>query len=485
MKKIIFAILFLTLILFIGFILFRTFNFSKNKVDINKENLKVDVDNDSVEHLLKSVKIPVITLSDYKNSDFKKHIEFKEFLETAYPNVFNNLEFMTVNYYSFLLKWKGSDSNLAPVLFTGHYDVVGADETSLKDWKYPPFEGKVEGDKIFGRGTLDDRGSVIAMFEAVEKLIKEGFSPQRDIYFAIGHDEETGGINGAKAISEYFYDNNIKPEMVLDEGGRVEIKNNKQNAYIGISEKGRLLVNIEFKSEGAHASRPPKMTSVVKLAKAIELLNKHQSKPVLIPQVKEYYRTTYNDRNFITRILIANSDILEFFLFKELEKNPLDNAYIRSTTAITKLKGSDFANAIPSKAVLTLDSRILPTQTPEDMLEHIKYVLNKEFREDEYKIEIVSKSNPSNISNTDNEIFKKLSLEIKTMFPSANIVPYMIPAGTDAKHYEKISNNVYRFLPISIKPEEYSLMHGVNEYLSIDNYSRMIAFYKSFIKNNF
>ena len=485
MKKIIiFAVLFL--ILFIGFLLFRTFNYVKNKPIENKENLKVIVDNSSLEHLLQSVKIPVITLKDFENSDFNQHIKFKEFLETTYPNVFEKLDFTTVNHYSFVLKWKGNNSELEPVLFIGHYDVVDADKNSIKDWKYPPFIGAIENDKIYGRGTLDDRGSVIAMFEAINKLIEEGYTPKRDIYFGFGHDEETGGINGAKAISKYFFDNNIKPYMVLDEGGRVEISpKGTQNAYIGVSEKGRLLVNIKFKSNGAHASRPPRVTSVTKLAKAVEILNKNQSKPALIPQVKEYYKATYNDRGFLTKFLIANSDILKYFLFKKLEKNPLDNAYIRSTTAITQLSGSNSANAVPSIAIATIDSRILPTQNPDDMLNHIQNVLSKNFKNEDFEIEVISKTNPSNISDTNSDAFKLLTNEINSMFPSTKIVPYMIPAGTDAKYYEKISKNVYRFLPIAIKPEEYSLMHGVNEFISIENYSRMIEFYKNFIKNNF
>ncbi len=485
MRKIIILSILIS-ILFIGFILFRTYNFIKNTPVNLKETSKAEIDDKAVENLLKSVSIPVVTLKDYKNSDFSRHIKFKEFLESTYPEIFEQLEFRTINSYSLLFKWKGKDEKLPPVVFVGHYDVVEADETSLKEWKYPPYKGGIENGKIFGRGTLDDRGSVIALFQAISKLIQEGYTPNRDIYFAFGHDEETGGVNGAKAISDWFFDNNIKPEMVLDEGGRVELlENNTQNAYIGVCEKGRLLINLKLKSKGMHASRPPKETSVTKLADAIRELNKNQSKAVLIPQAKDYYKATFNNRSLITRILIANSDILKLFLFKKLQQNPLDNAYIRSTIAITQLKGASSANAIPSVAVATIDSRILPEQIPDDMLNHIEKVLSKKFGKDEYEIEVISKTDPSNVSDTNSKIFKKLADEISSAFPSANIVPYMIPAGTDAKYYEKISKNVYRFLPILIKPEEYSLMHGTNEYISVENYMRMITFYNSFIKNNF
>lgn len=485
MKKVIIFLGFLIL-LFVGFVLFRTFTYADNNHLKNKETPKIDVDDSSIEHLIQSIKIPVINSKNYEDTDFSQHYLFKEFLMDTYPEVFENLDFMTINYYSLLFKWKGTNPNLKPVLFTGHYDVVDADKSSLDDWKFNPFEGNVEDGKIYGRGTLDDRGSVIAMFEAISKLIKEGYQPERDIYFGFGHDEETGGDNGAKAISEYLFENNIKMDMVLDEGGRVEFsKNNAQNAYIGISEKGRLLVKIKFRAAGAHASRPPKRTSVTMLADAVRELNKNQYPPILISQVKEYYKLAFNNYDLVTKILIANQDIFKYFLFKKLEQNPFDNAYIRSTTALTQLKGFDSSNAVPSVAILTLDSRILPTQSTDDMLNHIKNVLNKKFKKDEFEIEIISQSEPSKISNIESDAYKKLSSEINKMFPNAKVIPYLIPAGTDAEYYGIISDNVYRFLPILIQPEEYSLMHGVNEYISVENYSRMIEFYKRFIKENF
>ena len=200
---------------------------------------------------------------------------------------------------------------------------------------------------------------------------------------------------------------------------------------------------------------------------------------------KEYYNQVYFDKDFVTRLLIANQDIFKPLLFEKLSKNNLDNTLIRTTTAFTMQKGSNSANAIPQVAQVTADFRILPTDTPMDVEEHINDVLSKKLPNIKYSIETISAQAPSKVSLIDSNEYKILESEIKYFFPSALVVPYMVPAGTDARNYEKLSDCIYRFLPISLTPEEYALMHGVNENISIENYMRMIKFYESLIKNNF
>jgi acetylornithine deacetylase/succinyl-diaminopimelate desuccinylase-like protein len=265
-----------------------------------------------------------------------------------------------------------------------------------------------------------------------------------------------------------------------------DLKKNYDYIVLAIGTWKPLTVSlIDNENKAIHASRPYKESSITQLAKVIKVLNKNQMRAKITPQTKEYLEKTLDERDLITKILLANQDILKPLLIAKLSKNNLDNTIIRTTTAFTMLQGANSANAIPEIAQVTVDFRILPTQTPEDVKKHIKKVLDRNAKGIKYNIEEISSQNPTKISNTKNEAFTTLKKEINSFFPSANIVPYMVPAGTDARNYDSLSDNVYRFLPISITDEDYALMHGVDENIGIENYSRMIDFYESFLKSNY
>ncbi|MBR3604608.1 MAG: M20/M25/M40 family metallo-hydrolase, partial [Candidatus Gastranaerophilales bacterium] len=356
-KLIIVAFLFIFLC-FITFLIYRTLIFVQKTPVSNIENKTTTSNVSAVENLSNALKHKVVTNKDITKNDYSNHDKFWIFLKETYPDVFNALKIEKIHNYNYLLKWEGKDRNLLPIMLTAHYDTVDVEEKTLKKWKYAPFQGEIAQDKVWGRGALDDRASFIAIFEAINNLIKNNYTPQRDIYFAFGHDEETGGFNGAVKIAEFLKEKNIKFDLILDEGGRVaKKKNGKQTAYVGISEKGRYLANITVENKAIHASRPYKESSITQLAKVIKVLNKNQMRAKITPQTKEYLEKTLDERDLITKILLANQDILKPLLIAKLSKNNLDNTIIRTTTAFTMLQGANSANAIPEIAQVTVDFR--------------------------------------------------------------------------------------------------------------------------------
>lgn len=479
------AVIFSIIIFLLALGLYRTFTFEKvSKAVPQKSAPKIKANKDAVEHLSKAIQLTTISNSKYEDTDFIQFENFLDFLHTTYPKIFKKLDYTPINDYGILLVWRARENNnLLPLLITGHYDTVGVDSSILKAWSHEPFQGTVDGGKIWGRGALDDKGSFMAIIEAINALIEEGFVPKTDIYFAFGHDEEVGGIMGALKIAQHLAKQGIKFEYVLDEGGRVETEGDSETAYIGISEKGRYGVNIVVKSEGGHASRPLKTSSVTKLAQVIQALHKNQMKQKLTPDVEEYYRATFSKQNFATKFLIANANVLRPLLLKHLANDPVGNAYTRTTTALTVLKGSEATNVIPEYASVTGDFRLLPETSVEDVEKHIKNTLKKGARGVDYELEVFFNEPPSKVSPTKNVAFKKLSKEITRLFPEAQIVPYMVPGGTDARHYEIVSDSIYRFAPLKVTSKEYGLMHNIDEYISIENYLRAIMFYKNLITN--
>ena len=451
-------------------------NFSIKNYDLN--NSANIPPKESLKRFSDGLKIKTISNSDYNKTDFEEFNKFINYIQTAYPDVFKKCEFKLINDYAILLKLKGKTDNL-PNIITAHYDVVGVKND--KNWKYSPFSGHFNNEYIYSRGTIDDKGAVFAILEALNELLKNNFIPDSDLYIAFSHCEETGSIEGAPKIIEYFKSKNIRFNSILDEGGRIVDINSKYFAFIGTSEKGRLLSKVTLYGIPSHASMPNNKTAVLKLAKLIQAFSKNDKKAFISKETEQYYKTTYKSHGLLTRFLISNIDILKPLFIYKISKNPEDNARIRTTFAITIIEASNVQNAISSDASLLIDARILPNETTQDVKNYINEKIKKILPDEDYKIEYLSQIEPSLSKEANSLEFKKLSNVINKLYPNIPISPYLTLGGTDAREYAEISDNTFRFLPCILKPQDASLMHSDNEKISIENWSRMINFYKEYM----
>lgn len=471
------------------FLVVRTLNFSTHEVKEHVKFNNISVPRNGLTNRLRDgLKIQTVSSKNPTEAQKLEYEAFLNYLEEAYPNIFQNdkIDFQRINDYALIIRWRSDYPNSEPVLFTGHYDVVGVAENTVVDWRFAPFGATVSEGKIYSRGTLDDKSSVFAHLEALDYLIRTGFRPQRDIVYAFSYNEEVGG-NGADTMARILGGQNPKFYMVMDEGGRVLVdsETKKQTAYIGISEKGRAVVKITVRQKGGHASQPPLATSVTKMAQLINEFNSHPMKAKLTPQTVDYLTKMYGEYDFFTQMLIANKEILEPVLFWKLSQNPQDNARIRTTMAMTMLHGSDTINIIPEYAEMTADFRILPSESLKDIEDYIYKTAGNVLNTSDFMVERISTVQPSHISKTNSKAFGVLKNQIVSSFPDAKVLPFMVLAGTDARCYEMLSDNVYRFLPIALTQKELDLMHGVNEYISINNFETMTDFYVNLIRNNF
>ena len=212
------------------------------------------------------------TISDYNSFDKEKFDKFHNLLNESFPNVFKT--FKVKNFHgSLLLVWENK-SDLEPILFMSHHDVVEA----TGDWQEEPFSGKITKDKIWGRGTLDTKGNLWAILQSLEELIIDGFKPNRSIYVESSCNEETTG-NGADEISKYLLENKIHFAFSLDEGGMImfdPIGVAKGNfAMIGMGEKSCIDLKFVARSNGGHASTPAKNSPLVRLAKFVSYVDSH------------------------------------------------------------------------------------------------------------------------------------------------------------------------------------------------------------------
>lgn len=507
MKKFLFILLLLLIIFFIG-LLINTLIFPFSKIKKSEIQTFNAVTNDTVlSRLAGGIKIPSVSNSDPKSFAYPPFDLFKTYLANNYPLIYQHLECYTVHSYGLVFRLKGSNSNLLPILFLSHYDVVPPGSAEIKnkdehlfqpsdkalapvatiaeDWDYPPFSGAVAGGRIYGRGTLDMKGMLFALLEATEKIVSEGQQPQRDIYLAFGFDEEVGGELGAAEIAADFRRKGLRFEAVYDEGGLIMEKGSVKGidsdvALIGCAEKGFLSLKIKVRGLGGHSSMPPAETAMGKAAVIMQRLEKHQMKPVVTPLIQRFFQQVSGSMPLLSRFAIANRWLMEPLLLNQLTKNHSTNALVRTTTALTMMKGSDAANVLAPEVEFVVNFRLLPENTIQEVYTHIKNATSGF----DVKIEQVDNAREaSNVSPNNTKAYQIMETSIRRLYPNLIITPYLTVGGTDAIKYQDLSENIYRFMPIKINHSEQQSMHSTNEYISIENYLKMIEYFYYIMRN--
>lgn len=421
-----------------------------------------------------AIKIP--TTNDDGIENIKK---LHRLLEDRYPNIHKTMEKEVINEGSLLYKLKGNSNDKDAIILCGHLDVVSASG----EWKYPAFSGDIQEGRIWGRGTLDCKNVVIGVMEAMETLISKGHIFTRDVYIAFGHDEEIGGSLGAKEIARILEQRNVRAEVLLDEGGHITKQFMGQNyctlATINVAEKGYLDIKLIAKDAGGHSSTPPKHTGLGRIAEAICRIEASPMKPAFTPVTQEYFTKIAPLMDSKYKVLIANQKVFKKPLFRYLSKNLKFKASTRTTFAATMANGSKAANILPIDASAVINIRILPGNTSEQVIKHIKGIVEPLG----IKTEILSVSEPQGSGEYKSRMFLSIEESIKHRFgDSVVITPGLMLGATDSKYYENIAENIFRFMPFVIKPSDSASMHTVNESIPIYSFAAGVEFYIEFIE---
>jgi carboxypeptidase PM20D1 len=324
---------------------------------------------------------------------------------------------------------------------------------------------------------------LIATLEAVERLIAENYEPERTIYLAFGHDEEISGLRGARVIANTLAERGVEAEFVLDEGlsitrGIIPMVS-KPVASIGLSEKGYMSVTLTVEMEGGHSSYPEKETSVTVLNHVLYKLNNKPMKAHISLPVKEFIRFTGPEMPFLPRAIFANLWLFEGVVMNIYTGSKAGNAVVRTVNSPTILTAGVKDNVIPTKAEAVVNFRILPGETSADVLQHLQKVMADE----RVKISILELQEASPVSSVNSFGFETLHTTIKQVFPEVLLNPMLAIGQTDSRHYSVVSNNIYRFGPMTFNQEDLARIHGLNERFSIECYMKAIGFYYQLIKN--
>ncbi len=462
---------------------------SRTTIYPEPDSLAID-EEQAAERLARSVRLRTISHGPGAAVEKEAFRSLHKFLSRSYPKVHATLTREIVNDYSLLYTWKGADTSLKPILLLAHTDVVPVDSGTENIWTHPPFSGLIAGGYIWGRGTMDDKVSVLGILEAGELLLAEGFQPRRTIYLAFGHDEEVGGKQGAAKIAALLKSRGVELEYTLDEGYAITdgilpgIA--APVAMIGIAEKGYLTLTLTVEEaktndDCRHSSMPPKHTTIGILSIAIQKLEANQMPAGITEPVRELFDYTGLEMGFAGRVASANLWLFGPVVKYLFAQKPPTNALIRTTMAVTMIKGGTKENVLPCKAEAVVNFRILPGDSANGVMEHVRRTIN----DPRVKVRQLRRAwEASPVSDTGSPSFETLQQTIRQVFPGVVVAPSLTVGGTDSKYYASLSDATYRFLPLWVKPEDTSRIHGTDERVAIDNYIKIIRFYAQLIRNS-
>lgn len=483
--RLLLRLLLLALLLLVGVLYWNTSQFSSRQLTDVPAAPDLAISDSVAVRLSQAVQFRTVSYQDESLTDTTQYDAFVAFLEKAYPNVHAKLERERFNHYSLLYKWQGSDPSLKPILLMGHYDVVPVIQGTEKMWKKPPFGGLIEDGFVYGRGTLDDKSTVIGLLEAVELMLKSGYAPTRSIYLSFGHDEEVSGHRGGRTIARALEQRGLQFEMILDEGGVIKTDGiaGKEGsiALIGVAEKGYMSVELLSMGEGGHSSMPPTKTSIGMLATALDQIQKSPFPSGLSGTVGLMLDYIGPEMPFLQKMAIANRWLFSPVLVNAFASTPSGAASTHTTIAPTILRAGIKDNVLPIDASATINFRILPGDSIKGVLDHLTRTINNPditvSAIEEYSVE------PSPVSPPEAEAFGKLHRTIKSCYPEVLVSPYLVLGATDARHFRNLSPNIYRFTPYQLNEEDLKRPHGTNERISVKSFQEMVRFYATLIQN--
>ncbi len=465
-------------VVFLAVVLIRAAMF-KPKDSGKKEFEEVEFDRAAAVNALgELVKCRTVSYNDHSLEDDAEFEKLIGKLPELYPNVVKTCHMQRFDDRGLLFHWKGKGDGKPSVLMA-HYDVVPVEE---ENWTHPAFDAEIVDGVMWGRGTLDTKVTFNGILSAAENVIKQGFTPENDIYFAFSGGEEVNG-NGAKNIVKYFKDNGIELEMVVDEGGAVVedvFPGVKQPCgLIGIAEKGMLNLEYSIASSGGHASAPAPHTPVGQLAIACTKVEAHPFKAHFTKPVLEMFDTLGRHSSFLYRMIFANLWCFGGVLDNMCKKSGGElNALMRTTVAFTQMSGSKAPNVIPPSVSMVSNLRLNPEDSVDGAVEYIRSVIN----DPAVKLTVGDHMEPSPISRTDCAGWERVSNAVAGTWKGCLVAPYLMVQCSDSRHYGEISDRVYRFSAMDLTAEERHTIHGNDEHIRLETIEHSVEFFIRVIK---
>ena len=338
-----------------------------------------EVNDDDIERFRALIRVPTVSYAEEAAVEADPFVDFVDLLAQSFPLLHEHLARTRILEHSLLFHWEGR-SAADPVVLMAHIDVVPIDESA--PWQHPPFGAEIHDGAIWGRGTLDDKGSLVGICTAVERLLADGFVPPRDVWLSFGAREEVSGPDAPAAVEE-LRSRGVSPWFVLDEGGAIAHQAfpgvQPPLGVVGVSEKGTTTIELRAEGRGGHSSTPAPGGPTARIARAVVRLEKRQFSASLPEPTIEMFARMAPHVPAPLRPLFANARRVQPLLKRALLAAGAEPAaLVRTTMAVTTLSGSPAHNVIASSATAAVNLRILVGDTVASATEHVRKAIADE-----------------------------------------------------------------------------------------------------------
>jgi carboxypeptidase PM20D1 len=430
----------------------------------------------AAENLGAAVRFQTVSNQDPAANKADEWTRLQAWLQTTYPRAHAAMQRQLIG-QTMLYTWPGSDPAAQPIILLAHQDVVPVTPGTEGDWKHPPFSGVIADGAVWGRGSIDDKGSLVALFEALDALAGSGFKPKRTIILVSGHDEEVGGT-GAQAAARVLARARVKALFAIDEGGLITTDTPMINGpalMIGVAEKGYVTLRVSAPAEGGHSSAPPRETGVINLSKALIAINDNQFPLELRGPGAAMLDVLGGKAGGTTRMAIANRWLFAPLLKSQAAKSPASAAMFHTTIAPTMLTGSPKENVLPQSAEALINYRIAPWDSSAKVLERARASVKGM----PVKVDFTGlpPREPTPVSSTTSPGWSLIAAAALADRPGTPVAPYLVVAGTDSRSMAGVADDVYRFQAIELDTKGIKIIHGTNEHMTLKNLDSLIRFY--------
>ncbi len=433
-------------------------------------------------HLGQAIRFQTVTHQSPAEDDAGAWTAQRDWLQATYPHLAAVAPRQVSSDGMLIYTWQGADPALKPIILMAHQDVVPVDPLTLKRWSAPPFGGIIRDGAVWGRGAIDDKGSLIALMEAADALAARGFKPARTVMIVSGAHEE-GDSGRLPAVARQLAAGGLRADYVLDEG--TWIYEDAQGPHhpvgmIGVAEKGWAMLRIDALAPGGHSSVPPRVTAITTLARAVLAVVARPFPLKIEGPSADMLRAIAPSAPWPTRLALANLWLFSPLVTHVLADSPETAAQFHTTIAPTMLQGSPKENVLPQDASAEINYRMSPGDTSADVMTRARRAVGRL----PVKLSFSGYVNEATgVASQDNRGYRTIASLITDMehVPAA---PALMAAGTDSRYLAPLTPNIYKFSFIRAPLGDTTMLHGVDEHLSVANIRLMTVFYARLISTS-
>ncbi|KAL1410494.1 hypothetical protein Q8F55_004507 [Vanrija albida] len=442
---------------------------------------------------------------DASDPQFDPFYDFEAYLKATFPAVHAKLKLEHVNVHGLLYTWQGSKADLKPIVLMAHQDVVPVNPATESQWDHPPYSAHLDADGwIWGRGTTDMKSTLVGILAAAERLVAEGFQPERTVLFSFGFDEEVEGERGGKELAavilERYGPGGIS--LIIDEGFTgVGTDFGQEFARVGLTEKGYFTVRMSVATPGGHSSKPPAHTAIGITGQLFAAMEAAPG-PARLDASSPFFAylecaAQYGDMDERMVKKLHCPDCLPS-LGEELASDPDMAVFLRTTQAITVVNGGIKENALPETVTSLTNYRTVFFETTQVVLDRLVAAIrpvatahnltldafgtHPDVEQNVIRLETVGPvCEPAPTTPHTGPAFELVAGTLRHLFPKSVVVPSAMTALTDTVWYHECSPHVYRFTPAYF--EHLIGFHTVNERIHIDAHLSTIRFFYKLMRN--